>query len=92
MRSKRYGITPTFNNIFWVEDQLHPYPRSLWYCTDKDNAENSVKYLNQMQDCINDLLRQNVDIKEALLTAYRNERTELGRMVLRQLLENLELL
>lgn len=87
MSKERYGVNPTFMGIYWVEDNINPYPRSLWYFTDKGNADASANYLNQMNDTIQDLVKENTELKEAIRTAYENERTDMGRNVLKQLIE-----
>lgn len=66
MTNKRYNVSPSFNNIFWVEDNSKPYPVSLWYCTDRGNADNSVRYLNQMQDYIEKVDEENKQLKESI--------------------------
>ena len=90
MDEKRYNVNPTFNEIYWVEDNINPYPRSLWYFTDKGNADASAKYLNQMNDTIRDLMKENHDLKEAIRNAYENERTDMGKNVLKQLMAMIE--
>lgn len=90
MSKERYGVNPTFNEIYWVEDNINPYPRSLWYFTDKGNADSSAKYLNQMNDTIMDLMKENTNIKEAIRHAYENERTDMGKNAIKQIMVMIE--
>lgn len=85
----RYQVNPTFNNIYWIYDYRTPMGKSLFYFTNKRDAETACEYLNSMENYIPQLHMENQQIKDTIQAAYEGERTTLGRNVLRQLMEQL---
>ena len=64
----------------------HPFTRGI-----KDHTTKYIYEGNQeTTDLINTLYEENETIKQAIIEAYKNERTALGRSVLKQLLETIQ--
>lgn len=84
---ERYDIRPTWNDIYWVVDESKLMGLTLFYCTDKHNAETAKNYLNSMEKHNYELQKENHRIKQIIKEAIENERTDLGKSVLKQLLE-----
>ena len=64
----------------------HPFTRGI-----KDHQTKYIYEGNQeTTDLINTLYEENETIKQAIKEAYKNERTALGRSVLKQLLETIQ--
>ena len=58
------------------------------YLFDLDDFRN--KSAKEVVECLNNLHEENQTIKQAIKEAYENERTQLGKSVLKQLLEKIE--
>lgn len=89
IENKRYGVKPTYNNIHWIVDESKIYEVTLFYCTDKLNAEIACNYLNSQEKHVVDLAKENYKIKTMIKEALHNERTKIGQSVLKQLLRNI---
>lgn len=77
MTAKRYGLTYD-NQIF---DNL---------ISDPITNERAVELLNNSLKRINALHEENKNLKQTIKEAYENERTALGRSILKQLLKQME--
>ena len=65
-KKERYGISPTFNNIYWITDESKLQHWTIFYLTDKHNAEIAKKYLNSQENCINKLYEKTKKYKNKL--------------------------
>lgn len=97
-KKERYSTRPTFNDIYWIVDESKIYGLTLFYCTDRGNADTAKNYLNSMDHHIYDLTKKNKKLSDDLekvhktiLNSYANEKTEMGKSILKQLMETLEL-
>lgn len=73
----------------------HIYDKEVYYIHDDDvfNRETGEQLFGVIGDCeeLNRLYKENKKLKTAIKEAYENERTDLGRSVLKQLANNLEI-
>ena len=73
----------------------HIYDKEVYYIHDDDvfNRETGEQLFGVIGDCeeLNRLYKENKKLKTLIKEAYENERTDLGRSVLKQLANNLEI-
>ena len=81
---QRQGAT-----IYSIEDYYGELPlhEGIYY---KSNAEKLCKWLNTQQELLNAFCKENEHIKQTIKTMMENERTHLGKNVLRQLWEAIQ--
>ena len=60
-----------------------------YYCLDKENDDKGLTEAD-MLDMLNELSDENKQIKHIIKEAYNNERTQIGKNVLKQLMEAIE--
>ena len=63
MKKERYHVNPTFGGIYWIEDWITPYRKSLFYVKDHDTAHSICKYMNQMNSKVEELYKIIMPIK-----------------------------
>lgn len=80
MTKKRFTITQDFDEH---ERQIRDNGKIIMGCFIQPQAEPIVKLLNELHE-------ENIKIKNSIQEAYTNERTALGRSVLKQLLNKME--
>ena len=83
MTEKRYNVFDVDGTIFLEDHKEGSYHIGLLGNVD-------INCLNDIANRLNDLNDENEHIKNTIKEAYNNERTQLGKSVLKQLLETIQ--
>ena len=90
MTEKRYNTYCDQNeNRTVIDDDLNNTHIFIAYCENLNDAIGLKTALNSVTDELNALHEENTHIKNTIKEAYNNERTQLGKSVLKQLIQNI---
>lgn len=88
-----HDLLQLHHNISVVAE--HIFDKEVYYIHDNAvfNRETGEQFFDVIEDCeeLNGLYNENKKLKTLIKEAYENERTDLGRSVLKQLANNLEI-
>ena len=62
----RYVVDTTFGDIYWVVDDSKLNYWTIFYCTDRGNAQTACNYLNSQEAHLDETLKENHKLKEIL--------------------------
>ena len=88
--TKRFRVTKGNDNSVAMIDLFEEKQLVFIKFNNSDDAESMFVCLNYHADFMNHLVEENEQLKQTIHEAYTNERTHIGRSVLKQLLESLE--
>lgn len=89
------GTVYNCNSNIWMKElvgvlnALHEENKSLKKQLD-DTIDLLAKEINSSENAFEGLLKENQHIKQTIIEAYQTERTEIGKSVLKQLIEQME--
>lgn len=88
-----HDLLQLYHNISAAAE--HIFDKEVYYIHDNDvfNRETGQQLAGVIEDCeeLNRLYNENKKLETLIKEAYENERTDLGRSVLKQLANNLEI-
>ena len=91
MTEKRYNTYCDQNeNQTVIDDDLNNTHIFIAYCENLNDAIRLKTALNSVTDELNALHEENTHIKNTINELYQTERTELGKSVLKQLMEAIQ--